>query len=106
MSTPAEVRSLPYIALQPSLPHVIADIVHPRSSVAAEDAWVSAYRLSSTPSDEAAKAKEGSVHGRIRVSEADEPGEIEVEGRDGLEVDVQSSVGQPPALWTLCDVER
>ncbi|BGO96231.1 hypothetical protein NBRC10512_002125 [Rhodotorula toruloides] len=90
MSAPAKVQSLPYIALQPSLPHVIADITHPRSTVAAENAWVSAYRLPSIPPDEAAKAKEGSVNGRIRVSEADEPGEVEVEGRDGVEVEMKS----------------
>ncbi|BGP74383.1 hypothetical protein NBRC10513v2_007815 [Rhodotorula toruloides] len=89
MSAPARVQSLPYIALQPSLPHVIADITHPRSTVAAENAWVSAYRLPSIPPDQAAKAKEGSVHGRMRVSEADEPGEIEVEGRDGVEVEMR-----------------
>lgn len=92
MSAPAKVQSLPYIALQPSLPHVIADITHPRSTVAAENAWVSAYRLPSIPPDQAAKAKEGSVHGRMRVSEADEPGEIEVEGRDGVEVEMRSKV--------------
>ncbi|BGP35971.1 hypothetical protein JCM10296v2_007823 [Rhodotorula toruloides] len=90
MSAPAKVQSLPYIALQPSLPHVIADITHPRSTVAAENAWISACRHASIPPEEAAKAKEGSVHGRIRVSEVEEPGEIEVAGLDGIEVEMRS----------------
>ncbi|GAA5947581.1 hypothetical protein JCM3775_006296 [Rhodotorula graminis] len=56
------VLQLPRIAIQPSLPLVLADLSRPGSHIAAEDAWVSAYNGTR------------SAHARIRVSEGDQPG--------------------------------
>ncbi|GAA5988627.1 hypothetical protein JCM10908_003646 [Rhodotorula pacifica] len=76
---------LPYIAVQPSLPHVIADILAPGSSIAVEDCWVSCY--APAPPDHR-QARDGrnemlSVHGKIRLAESDEKeGEVECLNRD------------------------
>ncbi|BGP44170.1 hypothetical protein JCM10449v2_008234 [Rhodotorula kratochvilovae] len=80
MSSPPpapSLLSLPSFALQPSLSHVIADIARPDSSIAAEHAWVSAYA-----SDEA-------VHARLRVSEGEHPGQVDVEPEEGGRIAVE-----------------
>ncbi|GAA5899684.1 hypothetical protein JCM5296_001399 [Sporobolomyces johnsonii] len=78
MAAPTQVRSLPYISIQPSLPLVIADIARPGSSIAVEDCWVSCYRRAKGVNGE----KEGSVHGKMRVAEGEQEGQVEVESKD------------------------
>ncbi|CEQ40862.1 SPOSA6832_02535, partial [Sporobolomyces salmonicolor] len=78
MAASDQVRSLPYISIQPSLPLVIADIARPGSSIAVEDCWVSCYRRAKGVSGE----EEGSVHGKMRVAEGEKDGQVEVESMD------------------------
>lgn len=81
---------LPYVAVQPSLPHVVADLVAPDSTVAAEDCWVSCY----APGRDGAQP--ASVHGKIRLTEADRDVSdraLECSVREGaLRVDMVSQV--------------
>ncbi|GAA6009895.1 hypothetical protein JCM10207_002148 [Rhodosporidiobolus poonsookiae] len=71
------VLSLPYIAVQPSAPLVIRDLLAPHSQVAAEDCWVSCYRAP-TSSESADGQETQSVHGRFRLAEGDDEGTVEV----------------------------
>ncbi|GAA5884998.1 hypothetical protein JCM3774_005788 [Rhodotorula dairenensis] len=74
---------LPYVAVQPSLPHVVADLVAPDSTVAAEDCWVSCYAYS---------PDHKSVHAKIRLAEADDrPRQVECSVTEGpIQVDMVS----------------
>lgn len=89
---------LPYVAIQPSLPHVVRDILAPSSSIAVEDCWVSCYGPTPAAGDdgrsEGRQLELGSVHGRIRLSEVDErEGEVECQARDErVQVEMHSPV--------------
>lgn len=86
---------LPYIAVQPSLPHVVSDILAPGSTIAVEDCWVSCY----APDPAAAPAIEmKSVHGKFRLTESDEKeGEVEcLPTDDRVQVDMLSPVRTAP----------
>jgi hypothetical protein len=71
--------TLPYITLQPSTSQVFADVGNESSEVAVEDVWCSFYRPMEGENGEPG----GSLHGRIRVSETDEPGQVEIHVREG-----------------------
>jgi hypothetical protein len=91
MASPT-MNTLPYIALQPSASSVFEEIADPNSDNAVEDVWISFYR---NGEEEATK----SLHGKIRVSESDEPGGVEAKVRDGnLEVELLSSVSSSVSI--------
>ena len=71
-SPPPSIIQLPRLAVQPSLPLVLADLSRPDSHIAAENAWLSAYHATR------------SAHARIRVSEGDQPGTCHLEPLDHL----------------------
>jgi hypothetical protein len=83
MSAPPQLPTplaLPRITVQPTLPLVIQEIKDGLHG--AEDTWVSCY-LEASPS----------VHGRLRVSEVEGGGDVELEGREGVQVVRVSNVG-------------
>ncbi|GAA5825528.1 hypothetical protein JCM5353_002328 [Sporobolomyces roseus] len=86
MATQAILLSLPYISLQPSISQVISDITHPSSQIGAEDCWISCYR-SAGPSKE---DESESVHGKIRISQADEDSneDIEIQARGEIQLEM------------------
>lgn len=89
-SEPRRLR-LPYIAVQPSLLHVVSDILAPGSTIAVEDCWVSCYAPAPGP---APATEMKSVHGKVRLTESDEKeGEVEcLPTDDKVRVDMLSSV--------------
>ncbi|TNY21462.1 WD40-repeat-containing domain protein [Rhodotorula diobovata] len=87
---PPTVVVLPRTSIQPSLPLVLADISHPHSTIAAEDAWISLYPPSGP-----------STHARIRVSEGDDPRTCHVDSLhpDAVSVHLAASLAQLAVTW-------
>lgn len=87
---PPTVVVLPRTSIQPSLPLVLADISHPHSHIAAEDAWISLYPPSGP-----------STHARIRVSEGDDPPTCDVDSLhpDAVSVHLAASLAQLAVTW-------
>ena len=99
MATQAVLLSLPYISLQPSISQVISDISHPQSQIGAEDCWISCYRSAGLTEEEPAR----SVHGKIRISQADEDSNdgIEIEARGEIKVELINQVSPKPQSITM-----
>ncbi|GAA5949157.1 hypothetical protein JCM3765_003308 [Sporobolomyces pararoseus] len=92
MTIPLQV--LPQIALQPSTSSVYSDVADPDCDIAVEDVWISFYRPKQ--GEEAG----GSLHGKLRLTETDESGEVEVTVRQGSFV---ATLLNSNALQVSCD---
>ncbi|KAI5481384.1 proteasomal ATPase-associated factor 1 [Pseudohyphozyma bogoriensis] len=75
-SSPAPVTLLPRVTVQDSFFDVVQEIKGGLNQ-AAEDTWVSVYQEGSS-----------TVHGRVRILEGDQQGEVELAARDGVEVEL------------------
>ncbi|GAA5994521.1 hypothetical protein JCM5350_004677 [Sporobolomyces pararoseus] len=92
MTVPLQV--LPQIALQPSTSSVYSDVADPDCDIAVEDVWISFYRQKQ--GEEAAR----SLHGKLRITETDQPKEVEVTVREGS---FEVTLLNPNALQVSCD---